>query len=100
MAKIVSISGWGNESISGYVDTGRSYRGFTLSPGGVEYGKPMPKKRWGLTSPEQFAGVIGKFDPDAFVLKRPLVVKRLNFKELDGVLSGDPRFVKQPSEEE
>ena len=96
--KIVSISGWTGESISGYVDDGRSYKGFHLTLDGVSYRKPMPKRRWGLTSLELFAGVIGKFDPDAFVLEEPIEVGRLDFRALDDLLSKDGRFEKGGNE--
>jgi hypothetical protein len=88
--KIVSISEWNDRLIMGYVDDGRSYKGFHLTPDGVEYDKPMPKKQF--KSLEHFAGVIGKFDPDAFVLDDPLVVGRMDFAELSELLRGDERF--------
>jgi hypothetical protein len=89
--KIVSISDWNDKLIAGYVDDGRSYKYFSLTPGGgVEYGKPMPKRRF--KNLEWFAEVIGKFDPDAFVLEEPIPVNRLDFRELTNLLSKDKRF--------
>lgn len=89
--KIVSVTDCNDELISGYLDDGRSYKRFGLRPDGtVRYGVPMPKK--GFKNLEHFAGVIGKFDPYAFVILKPIVVKRLDFQELSEIIKNDPRM--------
>ena len=98
--KIVSITDHNASIITGYVDTGRSYRRFALFSDKERktlWGKPMPKRDY--RNLEHWAGVIGKFDEYAFVLEEPIELKRLDFAELTNLLSKDKRFHQSSGEE-
>jgi hypothetical protein len=93
--KLISITAWTPEVIAGYVADTRNYKHFHLwaKAQAAIWGPPMPRRRY--KSLRWFAEVIGKFDPDAFVLDKPLVIDAAvlnNFSALDGILRKDKRF--------
>lgn len=101
--KLISITVWTPNGIAGYVDDGRNYKRFDLDAGAgaAVWGPSFAKRKY--KSLRWFAEVIGKFDPDAFVLNKPLPIDAAalkDFNALDAILRSDKRFTQYIKEEE
>lgn len=89
--KVISIETCHKQFINGFVDDGESYKSFEVEPGKpASFGFPFPKKDY--KSLAHFAGVIGKFDPDCFVLEEPIEVSPFTFDKVREVFLTDERF--------
>jgi len=89
--KILSIETCSAKSIIGYVDDGQAFKSFELTPDSPPvFGPDFPKQDF--RDLEHFAGVIGKFDPHAFILAMPIEIEELSFKEIRKIFLTDERF--------
>lgn len=78
---LLSIETCNEEIVNGYLDDGENYRGFVIRPGKpIKYDGCFPKRDY--RDLEHFAGVIGKFDPYAFILKDPIEIESPDFETL------------------
>ena len=77
--KLIAIETAHDKYANGYVERDSEYIEFGIDADGqVAYGKGIPTTRY--RDYEHFAGVIGKFDPYAVFLKKPVKIKKLTLE--------------------
>jgi len=83
--KLLSIETCTKTYINGYVDDGYAYRSFELKPDSPPtFGPPLLKTDY--RSLFHFAGVIGKFDPYAFIWIEPTPIDNMTFDSIRKII--------------
>jgi hypothetical protein len=89
--KIISIETCTDKYAVGYVDDGEFYMGFEVKPNQPPaFGNYFPKKEFRNLA--EFAAILGKFDPDYFVLEKPIKIDELTFENVREAFVADERF--------
>jgi hypothetical protein len=89
--KIISIETCTNKHANGYIDDGEFYMGFEVRPNKPPvFGNYFAKKEFKNLA--EFAAILGKFDPDCFVLEKPIEIEELTFEKVRELFLADERF--------
>jgi hypothetical protein len=78
--KLLSVEFFGKDLVHGYAEDTDEYLRFEGGKNGVKKQASYPKNKY--TDYKHFAGVIGKFDPEAKFYKEPKELKVLTFEEI------------------
>ncbi len=89
--KLLSIETCSSRFINGYVELEGEYAAFSIEKGSTAViHARFPKSNY--RSYVHFAGVIGKFNPYAFLLKEPISIAALDFDQLSDLYNATPAF--------
>jgi len=89
--KLLSIETCNSGFINGYIELEGKYAAFSIEKGSAASIRARFSKS-NYRSYAHFAGVIGKFDPYAFLLKEPISIAALDFDRLTDLYNATPAF--------